>query len=163
MTLSKVSREFYDSRRGVLPERQGGWVPGEAVYCRGHDMMEDLVGHRHFFQTSVLNIVGRLPELRFAKWMEAACTCVSWPDPRIWCNQVGAFAAMARTTVNAATSLGNLAADSVMYGQGTLPIGARFIRRLYAEHLETGLSVEQIIDAEIQRKGGKLAMMGYVP
>ena len=41
--------EDYDRLRGKLPDRTGGWVPGEKVYCRGYDMMDDLVGQVDFF------------------------------------------------------------------------------------------------------------------
>ena len=159
--LSTLKVEDYDRLRGKLPDRTGGWVPGTAVYCRGYDMMDDLVGQVDFFQSLVLNITGQLPEERFAKWLHAAHICVSWPDPRIWCNQIGAYAAMARATVNAASSFGNLAADSVMYGQGTLPIGTRLIQRFYSQHINERKSVEEIVDQEIERKGGKVNIMGF--
>ena len=48
-----------------------------------------------------------------------------------------------------------------MYGQGTLPIGTRLIQRLYLQHINERKSVEEIVDQEIERKGGKVNIMGF--
>ncbi len=118
---------FWDTRRGWLRTRKGGWVIGEAVYNHGYSMMEDLVGKCSYFQVLVLNVTGRLPEPRLADWLEACFICLSWPDPRIWCNQIGALAGAAQTSPVAAVCAGTLAADSRLYGPGVLEAAGAFI------------------------------------
>ena len=64
----------------------------------------------------ILIIIGRLVDKRLADWVEAGFLCVSWPDSRIWCNQIGALAGSLKTSPVSATMAGVLAADSRMYG-----------------------------------------------
>ena len=118
---------FWDKRRGIIHTAKGGWIIGEAVYNQGYSMMDDLVGKKTFFQVLMLNATGRLPDKRLADWLEALFVCLSWPDARIWCNQIGSLAGTMKCTPVAAVSAGILAADSRMYGPGTQITGASFI------------------------------------
>ncbi|MDH5526414.1 MAG: hypothetical protein OEY97_03810 [Nitrospirota bacterium] len=119
---------FWDTRRNVIRTRVGGAVIGEGVvFSHGYSMLEELTGHATFFQVLVLNVTGRLPEKRLADWLEATFTCMSWPDPRIWCNGVGSYGGALRTSPVAAITAGTLAADSRLYGPGSFPLVAETI------------------------------------
>lgn len=124
-------------------------------------MLEELVGQVSYFQVMMLNILGKLPDRRLADWLEALHICLSWPDPRIWCNQIGALAGDSRTTATAASISGILAADSVMYGQYTFIKGAEFIQTALLRHTQLGLTAADIISMEVQRNNGKMKIMGY--
>lgn len=152
---------FWDMRRGAFHTRKGGWVIGEAVYNHGYSMMEDLVGKCSYFQVLVLNVVGRLPERRLADWLEASFICLSWPDPRIWCNQIGSLAGTARATPVAAVGAGVLAADSRLYGPGVLEAAGEFIvGALRLRH--DGHSVADIVTAALAASGSrKPVIVGY--
>lgn len=126
----------------------------------GFSMLDELVGHKSFMQIVILNATGRLVEKRLADWVEAAYGCLSWPDPRIWCNQVGALAGQARTTVTAAATAGVLAADSRAYGQRTIVGGIEFIQSSLRDHLN-GMSIEEIVSAEVVKSRGKPSIVGY--
>ena len=152
--------DFWDAGRGVIRSRNGGWIMGSGVFCHGFNMMEDLVGKVSYGQFVVLNATGRLPEKRLGDWVEATYLCMSWPDPRIWCNQVGALAGSLRTSVIAATAAGVQTAFSRIYGPNTLIEGVRFIQRALEKH-QGGASIEEIIGQEDALPGGKPVIMGF--
>ncbi len=153
---------FWDARRGHIRTRKGGWVIGEAVYSHGHSLLEDLLGQHSFFQVMVLHATGRLPARQLADWLEASFICLSWPDPRIWCNQIGALAGAVQTTPVAAVAAGVLAADSRLYGPGVLEAAAAFIGTARQQRL-AGWSVARIVDAAWAAYAGrgKPVIVGY--
>ncbi len=151
---------FWDAQRGVIHHSNGGWLAGKGVFCHGYDMLEDLVGKASYFQVLMLNVLGHLPERRLADWLEAAYICMSWPDPRIWCNQIGALGGSARTSAIAASVAGALAADSSMYGGRTFLAGVDFIQCACAER-DAGASAESIVAGELKRHRGKVKIMGF--
>ncbi|MBI3773241.1 MAG: hypothetical protein HY272_11150 [Gammaproteobacteria bacterium] len=164
MNSRQDKTRFWDERRGVIRNRRGGWIIGEAVYNHGYSMMDDLVGYNSYFQVLLLNITGRLPEKRLADWIEASFICLSWPDPRIWCNKMGAYAGTMQCSPVAAASMGILAADSRMYGAGALREGAEFIIQARKAR-QRGVSIRDIISSALAKKkrGGKdsAVIMGY--
>ncbi len=157
----KTDTHFWDQRRNTITSSKGGWKVGEAVYNHRYSMMDDLVGQKSYMQVMILNATGRLPERRLADWFEARQICMSWPDSRIWCNQIGALAGSMRTSVVAATVAGVLGADSRAYGGSkTVIAGLEFIQHAYAL-LTQGWTVEAIVDDECAKHGGKPHIMGY--
>lgn len=152
--------EHLDARRGKIYSSTGGWFPGKGVFSHGYSMLEELVGEKSYFQILILNATGRLVSRELADWVEACFGCLSWPDPRIWCNQVGALAGTARTSVIAAASLGSLANESKAYGAYTFLAGVSFIQGALKQH-KGGASAVEIVNGAVSRKGGKPAIMGY--
>lgn len=152
---------FWDERRGFIHTCKGGWVIGEAVHNHGFSMMDDLVGKASWFQVLHLNIVGRLPERRMADWIEAVFICLSWPDARIWCNQIGSLAGTMRATSVAGVTAGILATDSSMYGAAPLLGGVEFIQQALVKR-KGGASVAEIIQQHQRRPNSVPIIMGYV-
>jgi citrate synthase len=151
---------LWDRQRGVIRSLKGGWFAGKGAYSHGYSILGDLVGEISYFQMLSLNVLGFLPERRLADWLEAVHICLSWPDPRIWCNQIGALAGTARTSVVAATTAGVLAADSTMYGSRPLLDGVAFIQQALHDH-QDGLSAAEIVQREVQKHRGKVRITGY--
>lgn len=149
--------EKYHSR--VVSSR-GGWKIGEGVTNCGYDMMNDLVGKTTYMQVVILNATGRLPTREIADWVEAVHICLSWPDPRIWCNRIGALAGSSRTSSVTASTLGLLAAESTSYGIKPLISGVEFIQGAFQE-VNDGMFVDDFIDVETKKLGGKPHLMGY--
>ncbi len=143
---------------------KGGWVVGEAVYNHGMNMMTELVGHHTWFETMLLNITGRLPEKRLAQWIEGFFVTISWPDPRIWCNHVGALAGSYRTDPVSAVTAGSLASASRLYGANVVKPCADFIIHA-TQLLNSGHSVDAVIDQQLTKNAktarGKPAIPGY--
>ncbi|CAK8723469.1 citrate synthase [Candidatus Electrothrix aarhusensis] len=156
----KNDTTFWDQRRGVIRSQKGGWVINEAIHNHGYSMMDDLVGKVSFFQVFFLNIIGKLPAQRLAEWLEAYWICLSWPDARIWCNQVGSLAGSLRTSPVAAVSCGILASDSTRYGPGTTYAATKFIISALKKK-KSGLPVGKIISEEQRGRSSSPKIMGY--
>lgn len=150
----------WEHYHGRIVSARGGWKIGEGVQCCGYDMMEDLVGKTSYMQVIVLNATGRLPSRALADWLEAIHICLSWPDPRIWCNRIGALAGSARTSCITASTLGVLAADSRSYGIKPLISNVDFIQQAKVE-IDKGLSIDDFITNEVKKHGGKPYLVGY--
>lgn len=154
--------EYLDERRGKIISNTGGWYPGKGVFSHGYSMLEELVGKKTYFQTLILNATGRMVDKPLADWVEALYGCLSWPDPRIWCNQIGALAGTVRTSVISATAMGSLAADSRMYGVLPLLESVEFIQQALRKHQQQGMDASAIIaDAFANCRGSKPYIMGY--
>ena len=153
--------EHLEERRGKIFSKRGGWFPGKAVYNFGYSMLDDLVGKKSYFQIFILNATGKMVEKPVADWVESIHGCLSWPDPRIWCNQIGALAGTARASVVAGTTMGVLAADARTYGIYPLVEGVETIQKARQRQLE-GLTAEQIVEEQIKAHGGKPHIMGYI-
>lgn len=152
--------DYLEQRRGKIISNTGGWFPGKGVFSHGYSMLEELVGKKTYFQILILNATGKLVDKPFADWVEAIYGCLSWPDPRIWCNQIGALSGAARTSVVAATAMGSLAADSRTYGVFPLIEGVEFIQAALRQQ-EKGLTAQQIVNDVIARHRGKPYIVGY--
>src|SRR5690606_21089511 len=152
--------DYLEQRRGKVISNTGGWFPGKGVFSHGYSMLEELVGKKTYFQILILNATGKLVDKPFADWVEAIYGCLSWPDPRIWCNQIGALAGTARTSVVAATAMGSLAADSRTSGVFPLIEGGEFIHHALQQQ-EQGLSAQQIVEDIVARHRGKPYIVGY--
>lgn len=153
--------EYLDQRRGKIISNTGGWFPGTGVFSHGYSMLEELVGEKSYFQILVLNATGRLVERELADWIEAVYGCLSWPDPRIWCNQIGALAGTARASVVAGTAMGVLATDSRSYGVLPLIEGVNFIQNALLRHRQ-GSAASDIVREAASARGGKPYIVGYI-
>lgn len=153
--------EFLESQRNTIRSRVGGWFPGTGVFSHGYSMMDELIGEKSYAQILILNATGKLVEKKLADWIEAICGCLSWPDPRIWCNQIGALAGTARSSVVAATALGALASDSRAYGPFTLLDGVNFIQGALLKHRQ-GASAQDIVHEITKANRGKPYIVGYI-
>lgn len=156
-----VDTSFWDEQRGMIHTQKGGWIIGEAIYNQGYSMMDDLVGKASLMQVLILNITGKLPQRRLAEWLDAAFTCMSWPDARIWCNQIGSLAGTMQATSVAGAAAGILATDSTLYGAAPLLEGTKFIRNSLIKYKE-GLSVEEILKEHQRRPNSVPVIVGYV-
>ncbi len=159
-SMSNCLYRLWDERRGKIQSRKGGWVVGKGIFNHGYSMMDDLVGKVSYMQVLVLNVTGRLPERPLADWLEAVHICMSWPDPRIWCNQIGALGGATRTSVVAAITAGVLAADAKSYGSKPLLQGVRFIQTALSD-FHRGVSAEEIVSNACAKHRGKPNITGY--
>ncbi len=152
--------EYLNSRRRTIISHTGGWFAGKGVYSHGYSMLDELVGYKSYFQILILNATGKLVERNIADCIEAIYGCLSWPDPRIWCNQIGALAGATRTSAITATAIGCLATDSKAYG--VLPIAdcARFIQQALKK-IQSGMSIEQLLQDTFAANNGKQYVVGY--
>lgn len=156
--MSKL--DYWDRRRGVIFSTVGGWSMKGEVRCRDRDLLNDLLRNHSYFQVLIYSVSGKLVDPKFAKWFEALMVCLSYPDHRIWCNQVGTLAGELKSSPVAAAVAGSLAADSEIYGSRPALYGMRFIQDALKKN-EAGMSAEQIVDDEVKRNRGRVNIMGY--
>lgn len=150
----------WDSLRGIVRTRVGGWKIGKGVTTYGYALIDELVGNVSYFEVLILSISGKMPEPRLAKWAEAIYSCMSFPDPRIWCNQVGALAGTARSAPVSGIAAGVQASDSRMYGPGTVPAAYGFLSYAMQQH-GSGVGVKSIVESQSRRPGMQPAIPGY--
>ena len=150
---------IWEARRHRVVTRKGGWRIGEGVRVGAYSLLEDMVGRHSYFELLFLEVTDRLPPPGLARWVEAAFMCLSFPDPRIWCNQVGALGGTMRCSPIAAVTAGTLASDSTVYGPGKSHNAGEFIRQA-AQEVRAGTSIEAIV-ARCTRRGGRIRAPGY--
>jgi citrate synthase len=148
-----ANTHYWDQRRGTILSRKGGWKLGKGISLHGYSLLDDLLGQASFFQVLILSVTGRLPEPRYAQWLEATFICMSWPDPRIWCNQVSAFGGDLRASTSSAIAAGIMSSDSTMYGPGASLDAIDFIQKAYAFTQNNG-SVEKFIEQHAKTRLG---------
>jgi len=154
------SYQYWLDKRNRITSYTGGWKIGEGVFCHGLSMMDDIVGKKSYMQALMLNATGRLFSEKVAKWFEAVFICLSWPDPRIWCNHIGALGGSNRNSIVAATCSGTLAADSRTYGSRPILEGVAFVRRA-VEFQDLNDDIEEFVKLELKKTRGKPQFMGY--
>lgn len=152
--------EPWDRHRNTIRTHRGGWKRGEKIISHGYSLMDDLVGEKSYFQLLLMNILGTLPERRLGDWLEAVFSCMSFPDARIWCNQIGALAGSSRVSPPGGILPGVLASDSTMYGPGTVPDTHTFLAAAREEY-QAGDSIETIVVRRSRRKGTKPVIPGF--
>lgn len=160
MTFSPERDLPWQQRRGRIVSRIGKWTGGEDVRLRQYSLLQDLFLQKSYMQVLVLNATGRLVSPELATWLENNFMVMSYPDARIWCNQVGAFAGSMHTSPTAATAAGCLAADSRAYGGSlTARLAMQFIQQALRE-VQQGKTLAQLVDA-VPLKHGKPAIIGF--
>jgi len=159
-TFAKANTVFWDKRRAKIETSIGKWIGGEDVICHGHSLFNDLFNQISYMQMIVLNVTGRLISTQLSTWLESNFMVMSYPDARIWCNQVGALCGNTGTTPSAATVAGSLAADSRVYGGSqTSKIAMSYIMQALKQY-QQGKSIEELVNAA-PVKQGKPAIVGF--
>lgn len=156
---SDKTGQIWDTYNGVIRTKKGGWTITNGIITHGYSLLDDLLGKISFFQLLILHVTGKLPDRRLADWLEGAYMCLSWPDPRIWCNFIGSLGGSARISPASAVCAGTLAADSRVYGVGTLKACTEFIMAALQKYSEYQ-SAEQYIENYCKRDG-KLVTPGF--
>ncbi len=172
MNKENSEQLYWYTKQNQITTDMGMWVGGDDVKIRQYSLFKDLFGKVSYMQLIVLNITGRLITKSLSQWLENNFLCMSYPDARIWCNQVGAFSGVKKTSVTAATASGVLAADSRAYGGSqTTKIAMTYIQSTLKVYEQKSLSInksytENHIIKEIVEsspvKHSKPAIVGFV-
>ena len=160
MSSSPDNYFLWQQKRGNIVTSIGKWVGGDDVQVRQYSLLKDLFQQVSYMQLQVLNATGKLISPELGRWLENNFMVMSYPDARIWCNQVGAFAGTLKTSPTAATVAGCLAADSRVYGGSqTSEHAMRFIQQTLLKY-KAGQSIEALV-AAAPVKQGKPAIIGF--
>lgn len=111
-----TNTKYWDKRNNTIFSSVGHWQGGVDVTIEGHSLMHELMGNISLMQLNILNATGKLVKKNIADWIEVCFMGLSYPDSRIWCNQIAAYTSDTKSSVVAAASNAILAADSRAYG-----------------------------------------------
>ncbi len=141
-------------------EAHGGWQPQQGqVFSHGHNMLNSLAGDWPWFKVMALNATGKEISLALAKWLEALFSCISWPDSRIWCNQMASFGGTVKAPAVVSVAAGMIASNSRFYGTAPLQMVCEFIQLARSELVTH--SVEEFIQQHVIKSSGKYYMPGW--
>lgn len=149
--------EYY---RGTIRTSIGKWLGGDDVIVRGHRLLDDLLPQLSLMQLHVLNITGRLVDAPLAQWLEKSFFMVSYPDARIWCNQIAALAGANGASPVAAATAACLGADSRAYGSSQTQWLAMSTLQQMLLNYQAGRSLVELV-ARFPIKHGLPAIMGF--
>jgi len=136
---------YWQHRNQTILNKIGHWKGGEDVTIEGHSLMNDLMGKTSYMQLHILNATGKLVERNIADWIEVCFMGLSYPDSRIWCNQISAYAGDTDSSVVAAAATSILAADSRGYGGSKArKISMNFIQDAYSKY-QSGSTIKDIV------------------
>ena len=152
--------EYWDERNNTIFSSVGDWQGGVDVNIQGHSLMKDLMRNASLMQVNILNATGKLVKRAVADWLEINFMGLSYPDSRIWCNQISAYAADTDATVVAAASAAILSTDSRAYGGSQTTLSCMlFLQKAFVKH-QQGLNLMDIISEEKIIKG-KPMIVGF--
>lgn len=145
--MKMKNTKYWDDRNKHIFSQVGHWRGGVDVTIEGYSLMNELMGNVSWIQLVVLNATGKLPSRAVADWIEVCFMGVSYPDSRIWCNQISAYAADTNATVVAAASSAILSADSRAYGGSqSRYLGMNFLKSSF-ELYQSGKSMKDIVSS----------------
>lgn len=148
-----VSTKYWDERNKTIYSNVGHWQAGVDVNIHGHSLMNELMGNTSYIQLCILNATGKLVERKVADWLEICLMGLSYPDSRIWCNQIAAYAGDTSSTVVAAASTAILSADSRAYGGSQARFLSMDFQQKAFERYQAGSSMEEVLSFARQIKG----------
>lgn len=134
-----------DSRTGLLSKIPTA-VTQSRVYLKTFQKWDkEWISKFSYMQMLILSATGKQVDKKVADWIEGNFIGLSYPDARIWCNQIGALAGTCKTSVAAATIVGALASDSRAYGCQTNKTGIEFIHEALIAY-NNGQSIQEIVE-----------------
>lgn len=155
-----MKTDYWDQRNKHIYSSVGHWQGGVDVSIEGHSLINELMGNISLMQLNILNATGKLVSKAIADWIEVCFMGVSYPDSRIWCNQISTYAADTNTSVVAAASSAILSADSRAYGGSqTKYLSMKFQQQAFAIYQETNSIGEAIAGAKVTN--GKPIITGF--
>lgn len=149
---SSADSTLWQRNRHCIKTNIGKWLAGDDVIVRGRSLLNEWVDELNFVQLNVLNITGRVIDEPLSRWLEKSLFFTSYPDARIWCNQMGALAGTQKTSPASAFVLGCLAADSKAYGSKAQYLAVLVLQDMQSAR-ESGQTVPEIIEAFPKSQG----------
>lgn len=150
---------YWDSYRNRIRSKAGGFTLQGEVTLRGQNLIQYIENHS-YFQVLMLAVTGRHVERNIADWVEVLFSCLSYPDARIWCNNIAALGGDGKCSVVGATAAGIMAADSDLYGSRPILGSMAFLEQAQGE-FEGGRSVAEIVEQQVRLRKGKFSIIGF--
>lgn len=132
----------------------GAAFPGERAVFRGRDVHQEVMHDRGWIQLAA-EAAGCAITAEQADLLQTIWVSTSYPDARVWCNRVAAFAGSMRSTPALALAAGNAVAEAMVYGRRNEYRAISMFRRIRAA-LDAGASIQECLDEHA-------ATQGYLP
>ncbi|MCU4675146.1 hypothetical protein N7931_05815 [Catenovulum sp. 2E275] len=155
-----ANSDFWDKRNQTIHSNVGHWQGGKDVTIEGYSLIHELMGNVSYMQLHILNATGKLVDKNIADWIEVCFMGLSYPDSRIWCNQIASYSADTHSSVVAAAAASILAADSRGYGGSHARKVSMSFQKQAFNQFKSGFSFEKII-AQAKFKNGKPIIVGF--
>lgn len=160
MNYKTPDTQLWDRHNHKIISTVGKWRGGEDVDIRGKLLLQDLLPTLSYMQLHVFNVTGKSVDIKLAQWLEKSFFLVSYPDARIWCNQIAAFAGLQQASPIAGVVSACLAADSHAYGSSqTQWLAMSTLQDLFRQY-GSGESLKTLV-AQFPVKHGLPAIMGF--
>ncbi|MDW3095061.1 MAG: citrate/2-methylcitrate synthase [Gammaproteobacteria bacterium] len=135
----------------------GGSIPGERVVVRGRDLFSELKDFS-WLKLLLFMITGREFEDNAVELLDKIwALTISYPDPRVWNNRIGALAGTARSTGSLGVGAGAAVSEAKIYG-GQANIAAIDFIKECSEKVDAGEKLEDLIKTELKTNR---AIYGY--
>ncbi|PAJ73807.1 hypothetical protein CJF42_13835 [Pseudoalteromonas sp. NBT06-2] len=121
---------------------------GERAVYRGKDLHHEL-GDKTWFELLIFGIKARKYSLKEVKILNYIWLSTSYPDPRIWPNQVMALAGSVRASICLANSAAMALTEATIYGQTAFTKGFDLFKRVNIR-LKQGKLLDEILKQEIK-------------
>lgn len=152
--------KYWDQRNHQIFSQVGHWQGGVDVNIHHYSLMNDLMKNATLMQVHILNATGKHVDKNIANWIEINFMGLSYPDSRIWCNQISAYAADTNSTCVAAVSAAILSTDSRAYGGSQTTFSCMtFLDNSYRRY-KNGETLSSIISDQ-RTKNGKPIIVGF--
>ena len=152
--------KYWDQRNHQIFSQVGHWEGGVDVNIHNFSLMNDLMKNASLMQVYILNATGKYVEKNIADWIEVNFMGLSYPDSRIWCNQISAYAADTNSTSAASVGAAILSTDSRAYGGSQTTYSCmKFLAAAYRRFTEGEMLSSIISDEKI--KNGKPIIVGF--
>lgn len=153
--------KYWNERNNRVISKIGYWKSGEDVIVEGKSLINDIMKNSSYMQLLILNATGKFVEKNIADWIEISFMGLSYPDARIWCNQLSAFAADTNCSPTTSVSACIMGADSRAYGGSkTRIITMKFLIDAYKKFTINN-SFEDIMK-DVKFANGKPIIIGFV-
>ena len=127
----------------------GGSIPGERVVVRGKDLFEEL-SEFSWLKLLLFMITGReFTEQQLELLDRIWALTISYPDPRVWNNRVGALAGTVRSTGSLGVGAASAVSEAKIYG-GQANIAAIDFMIECKSRVDDGESLEDIVKQELK-------------
>ncbi len=135
----------------------GGSIPGERVVVRGKDLFTGLEDFS-WLKLLLLMITGREFEDNAVELLDKIwALTISYPDPRVWNNRIGALAGTVRSTGSLGVSAGAAVSEAKIYGGQANITAIDFIKER-SIRIDSGEILEDIVTGELKTNR---AVYGY--
>jgi len=129
--------KFADHRDRIV-SKSGEWIIGGGSTLHSYNIQQDLVQNASWMQCMLLSVTGKLYPTNIATFVEALFVVTGYPDPRLWCNRVGALAGSSQCSAAASIATSISSAEGMVYGGQAIYKSSIFLQKAHSQLFDNG-------------------------